>query len=260
MIFNFWRVWTLRTWFSWCGRTALATLLFTSAIGPAVASAQSASALVEDFSSETVGVAPSSFSTPLGWWTVAPDPNGGTKPVLFEDGTRFATLNGRSDVATQAQAQAQGLSQHQLADSRQAYVPIALFNKVPNFTQGSVVARVAIVGGDLDTETGIIFNYQPNGDFLALRLDADEGEMQLYQVAQGQQSILSKVEGVPATLAQWHDLQLTVQPGGTHLTGFLDAQQFLDLDISIPVSGQVGVMSKNDSVVVFDSFLVDPAQ
>jgi hypothetical protein len=229
------------------------------ALAPLAASAQTAGPVVEDFTEEQIGSAPTSFKTPIGWWSIGT--NGvDTKPVLFEDGTRYSATTGNNDLAAQAQAQAQGLNVHQLADSVAglAYYPIAIFNKMPNFTQGTIVTRFAIVGGDLDTEAGIVFNYQPNGDYLVLRLDADESSLELYSVMQGQPSALSIIENVPAALARWHDLQLTVAPGGTHLSGGLDGQTFLDVDINVPVSGQVGTMTKTDSVVVFNSFTVDP--
>lgn len=226
---------------------------------PLSAAAQATTAVAEDFTEEQIGAAPTSFSTPLGWWSIGTD---GTdpKPLLFEDGTRYSATSGQNDLATQAQAQAQGLNVHQLSDSPAGltYYPIAVFNKVDNFTQGTVVTRFAIVGGDLDTEAGIIFNYQPNGDYLALRLDADESTLELYSQAQGQPSKLTVVENVPAELARWHDLQLSVAPGGTHLSGSLDGQKFLEVDINVPISGQVGAMTKTDSVVVFNTFTVDP--
>src|ERR1051326_6980393 len=224
---------------------------------PLAASAQSDGAIIEDFTEEQVGGTPTSFSTPIGWWSIGTD-GVDTKPVLFEDGTRYSAATGQNDLAAQAQAQAQGLNVHQLSDAGLTYYPIAIFNKVPDFNQGTIVTRFAIVGGDLDTEAGIIFNYQPNGDYLVLRLDADENQLELYSIVQGQPSALSIIENVPAGLARWHDLQLTVAPGGTHLGGVLDGQKFMDVDINVPVSGKVGTMSKTDSVVVFNSFTVDP--
>jgi hypothetical protein len=238
---------------------ALATVVGIALLVPPAATAQSSTAIAEDFSEEQIGAAPTSFSTPTGWWSIGTD---GTnpKPILFEDGTRYAAATSTNSVAEQAQAQAQGQNLHQLADTSAglAYFPIALFNKVPDFTQGTVVTRFAIVGGDLDTEAGIVFGYQPNGDFLALRLDADSSALEVYQFTQGQPSALSKVENVPAALAQWHELQLTVAPSGTHLSGALDGMTFLQTDLSAPISGQVGTMSKTDSVDLFDSFTVDP--
>jgi hypothetical protein len=233
---------------------ALAMLLL-----PAAASAQTSTAITEDFTEERVGAAPTSFSTPIGWWSIGT--NGvDTKPVLFEDGTRYSAATQTNSLAAQAQAQAQGQTLHQLSDSSAAlaYYPIAIFNKVPNFTQGTIVTRFAIVGGDLDTEAGIIFNYQPNGDFLTLRLDADESSLELYQFIQGQANAVSIVEGVPAGLAQWHELKVTVAPGGMHLTGGLDGLTYIQADLTAPISGQVGTLTKTDSVNVFDSFTVDP--
>ena len=226
---------------------------------PLAAAAQSAGPVNEDFTEEQVGAVPTSFNAPIGWWSIGTD-GVDTKPVLFEDGTRYSATTGQNDLATQAQAQAQGLSVHQLADTAPglAYYPIAIFNKVPNFTQGTIVTRFAIVGGDLDTEAGIIFSYQPNGDYLALRMDADSSSLKLESLTQGQATALAVVDNVPAALARWHDLQLTVAPGGTHLSGALDGQKFLDVDIDTPISGQVGTMTKTDSVVVFNSFNVDP--
>ena len=226
---------------------------------PMAAAAQTPGVVAEDFTEEQIGAAPQSFTTPIGWWSIGTD-GVDTKPLLFEDGTRYTAASGNSSIATQAQAQAQGLNVHQLSDASGAlaYYPIAVFNKVDNFTQGSVVTRFAIVGGDLDTEAGIIFGYQPNGDFMALRLDGDESSLELYQFSQGQAIALSIIENVPSALARWHDLQLTVAPGGTHLTGLLDGQRYLDADLSVPISGKVGTLTKTDSVVVFNTFSVDP--
>jgi hypothetical protein len=237
--------------------TALALTL--TAIPAAVSAQTSPTAVSEDFSEETVGSAPTSFSTPIGWWSIGTD-GVDTKPVLFEDGTRYSTSTGVQSVAAQAQAQAQGQNVHQLSDFSGSfdYFEVAVFKKMPNFTQGSVVTQFAIVGGDLDTEAGIAFNYQPNGDYMILRLDADESSLELYSVTQGQASALSIVENVPTALARWHNLQLTVAPGGTHVTGLLDGQRYLDADLTAPIAGQVGAWSKTDTVVLFNSFTVDP--
>jgi hypothetical protein len=239
--------------------------VLTLAVGalPSAVSAQTATALVEDFTEEKVGTAPTSFSTPIGFWSIGTD-GVDTKPLLFEDGTQFASsaANTTTQAGNALAAQAQGLNTHQFSDASAAlaYFPIAVFKGVPNFNQGTVVTRFAIVGGDLDTEAGIIFNYQPNGDFLTLRLDADESSLELYSFTQGQQIALSIIENVPSALARWHDLQLTVTnpSAGTHVAGLVDGQKYLDVDLTGPISGQVGTLSKTDTVVVFNSFAVDP--
>jgi hypothetical protein len=239
--------------------TASVVIALVMAALPAAVSAQQATAVAEDFTEEKIGAAPTSFSTPIGWWSIGT--NGvDTKPVLFEDGTRYSAQAATNSLAAQAQAQAQGLNVHQLADTSTAfsYFPIALLNKTTNFTQGTIVTRFAIVGGDLDTDAGLVFNYQPNGDFLALREDMDENSLILFSVSQGQQSNLSIIDNVPGSLARWHDLQLTVPPGGTHVTGSFDGQRVMDVDLDAPISGQVGAIAKTDTVAVFNTFTVDP--
>jgi hypothetical protein len=221
--------------------------------------AQSGPAVVEDFSEEQVGAAPNSFSTPIGWWSIGTDGTSAAH-LLFEDGTRYSAATGQSDLAAQAQAQAQGVSVRQVADNSPGldYYPLALFNRVVDFSSGSIVTRFAILGGDLDNEAGIVFDYQPNGDYLALRVDADARALKLSSIVQGQASALSIVDNVPAELARWHELRLVVAPGGTHLSALLDEQLFMELDINVPVSGRVGAMAKTDSVVVYNTFSVDP--
>jgi hypothetical protein len=147
---------------------------------------------------------------------------------------------------------------HQFSDSSLSYFPVALFNKVPNFTQGTISTQFAIVGGDLDNDAGVVFNYQPNGDYLALREDMDENSLVLFSVVQGQQNNLAIIENVPGALARWHELQLTVPPGGTHVTGTFDGQRLMDVDLTAPISGQAGAIAKTDTVAVFNNFTVDP--
>jgi hypothetical protein len=225
---------------------------------PAAASAQS-TAIVEDFSEEKIGTPPTSFSTPIGFWIIGTD-GVDTKPLLMEDGTQWEGSQLATSFATQAQS-LYGDRWHQFTDELPgtAYFPIAVFKKVPDFTQGKIATQFAIVGGDIDTEAGIMFGYQPNGDFLALRMDADESALKLYQWTQGQQNALRIIENVPASLARWHILQVIVMPGGTHIIGGMDGQNYLEFDLATPVSGQVGTWSKTDSVAVFNNFAVDPA-
>jgi hypothetical protein len=235
--------------------TALA--LIGAGVGPA--RAQSASVIVEDFTEERLGAAPTSFSTPTGFWSIGT--NGvDSKPVLFEDGTQWQGSQTANTLSSQARA-LYGDRWNEFIDDLPgtAYFPIALFNKAPNFTGGTVAARLATVGGDIDQDAGIVFNYQPNGDMMAIRLDSLENNMKLYQWVQGQPSVLKLAENVPTAMARWHDLAVAVSNGGMHVDGSLDGFKFIDADLATPVSGQVGVWAKTDTVVLFDSFTVDPS-
>lgn len=237
-----------------CFAAAVAALL----VAAAPAAAQGTGPMVEDFTEERLGAAPTSFSTPTGFWSIGT--NGvDSKPVLFEDGTQWQGSQTASTLANQAKA-LYGDRWNEFVDDvpGTAYFPIALFNKVTNFSGGTITARLATVGGDIDQDAGVVFNYQHNGDMMAVRMDTLESNMKLYQWVQGQPSVLKLAENVPAAMARWHDLSVSISNGGTHVSGSLDGFTFLDADLAVPVSGQVGAWAKTDTVVLFDSFTVDP--
>jgi hypothetical protein len=245
-------------------RAALVALLTFALVVPSLppaARAQTAAPLVETFAAETLGAPPTTFSTPTGFWSIGTAGDADNKPVLFEDGTQWAGSQAANALANQAKA----LYGDRWAEFIEnlpgtAYFPIAVFQPVPSFTGGTITARMAVAGGDVDQDAGVLFNYQPNGDMMALRIDTQENNMILTQWVQGEPSQLKLVEDVPTALAQWHDVGLTVSNGGTHLAGSLDGLRVLETDLVTPVSGQVGVWAKSDTVALFDSFSVDPNQ
>jgi len=239
-------------------RTSVAAMALLASALPLPVAAQSQGALVEDFSNETVGTYPQSFSTPIGFWSIAT--NGvDTKPVLFEDGTQWSGSQTATNFSSQAQA-VYGSRWNEFIDDLPgtAYFPIAIFNAVPNFTGGTITTRLATVGGNLDQDVGIMFNYQPNGDMMALRIDTLESNVKLYQWVNGQPTVLKLATNVPAAMARWHDVSVVVSNGGMHVTGILDGLKFLEADLAAPVTGGIGAWAKSDTVVLFDSFSVDP--
>jgi len=225
---------------------------------PASATAQTSGPIVEDFTNDTVGAFPTTFSTPVGFWSIAT--NGvDAKPLLFEDGTQWPGSQTANNFANQAQA-VYGARWNEFIDDLPgtAYFPIAIFNRVPSFTVGTITARLASVGGNLDQDAGIMFNYQPNGDMMALRVDTLESNIKLYQWVNGEPTVLKLATNVPAAMARWHDLSVVVSNEGLHVVGILDGLKFLEADLPTAVSGGVGAWAKSDTVVLFDSFSVDP--
>jgi pyruvate, water dikinase len=213
--------------------------------------------IVWDVTQETPGTFPTAFSTPVGFWSIAT--NGvDDKPLLLEDGTQWAGSQPGDNFASQAQA-VYGARWNEFIDDLPgtAYFPIAVFNAVPNFTEGVITARLATVGGNLDQDAGIMFNLQPNGDMMALRMDALENNVKLYQWVNGQPTVLKLATGVSTAMARWHDLSVVVSNGGYRVSGVMDGLKFLEADLNTPVSGGVGAWAKADTVVLFDSFIVD---
>ena len=217
------------------------------------------SVIVEDFSNDIPGKPPSTFSTPVGFWTVGTTDASGSKPSLFEDGTRWPGSGPANALADQARSLYGDRWAEFIDDlSETGYFPMAIFNAVPNFSSGTLTTRFMIVGGNVDQDFGILFNYQPNGDFMALRSDSEENNLLLYQWRQGQPSSLRRIRNVPTEFAQWHEQRVVVT--GLHVAGYLDGRKYLDTDLDAPVSGGVGVWAKTDTVALVDRFSVEPAE
>jgi hypothetical protein len=231
----------------------LATALAASV--PAASTAQDAPrapAVMEDFHAETVGGAPLSFSPQAGFWTIASEDG---QPVLVEDGSQWQGSGLATSLADQARS-AYGDRWAEFIDdlAETAYFPLAVFNGVDAFSDGTLSMRFKVLGGNLDQDAGLAFNIQPSGDFMALRSDTEENNLLLYQWVQGQAMPLKRVERVPTALGDWHEQTLVVS--GTHVTGLVDGRVYLDAILDAPVSGRVGLWSKTDAVVVFDRFSV----
>jgi hypothetical protein len=229
-----------------------ATMLIASSPGSSLAQP---AALSEDFTAETVGGAPASFRPQAGFWNIASQDG---RPVLVEDGTQWQGSGLANSLADQARA-IYGDRWAEFIDdlAETAYFPLAIFGRVENFSNGTLSTRFKMLGGNLDQDAGLAFNIQPNGDFMALRSDTQENNLLLYQWVQGQAMPLKRVELVPTTLGEWHEQTLVVS--GTHVSGLLDGKVYLDATLDAPVSGQVGLWSKSDTIVLFDHFSITPA-
>jgi hypothetical protein len=177
--------------------------------------------------------------------------------VLLEDGRRWEGSNFASALADQARS-LYGERWAEFIDdlSETGYFPIAVFNRIDNFGSGTLSVRFKVLGGNTDQDCGLLFNYQPNGDYLALRSDTQENNLLLYRWHQGQPVPLKRVTNVQTTFREWHEQTLVVSD--RRVTGFLDGIQWLQVDLDTAVSGRVGLWSKTDTVVLFDRFTVEP--
>jgi hypothetical protein len=222
---------------------------------PELANAQSATRIVEDFSGGVIGAEPTSFNPQAGFWSIAVDND---RPVLLEDGSRWEGSGGMAaSIAAQARA-LYGERWNEFIDdlAQAAYFPLAEFNKVDRFTSGTLSVRFKVLGGSLEQDSGLAFNIQDNGDFLALKSDTIEHNMVLYQSIQGQVLSLHRIPNVQTSPGEWHEQQLVVS--GSCVTGLLDGQVWLTAELEAAPSGRVGVFAKRDTVVIFSDFSVDP--
>ena len=212
-----------------------------------------AASSVQSFDTETVGAEPKSFTAAVGNWVIAD--NGGNK-ALSVKGSQWARGQTSAGLADKARA-LYGDRYAEFLDNVQsyAYFPIAVMNEVADFRNGAITLRFKGVAGRIDQAAGILFNVQPNGDYLTLRANPLEDNLVLWQYVKGKRSSVKWVRNTPSPSGQWHELKLTVV--GNKVQGWLNGVLTLSHDLEKPVSGRIGLWSKADSVVYFDDFRVE---
>ena len=212
-----------------------------------------AASSVQSFDTETVGAEPKSFTAAVGNWVIVD--NGGNK-ALSVNGSQWARGQTSAGLADKARA-LYGERYAEFLDNVQsyAYFPIAVMNEVADFRNGAITLRFKGVAGRIDQAAGILFNVQPNGDYLALRANPLEDNLVLWQYVKGKRSSVKWVRNTPSPSGQWHELKLTVV--GNKVQGWLNGVLTLSHDHEKPVSGRIGLWSKADSVVYFDDFRVE---
>ena len=212
-----------------------------------------AASSVQSFDTETVGAEPKSFTAAVGNWVIVD--NGGNK-ALSVNGSQWARGQTSAGLADKARA-LYGERYAEFLDNVQsyAYFPIAVMNEVADFRNGAITLRFKGVAGRIDQAAGILFNVQPNGDYLTLRANPLEDNLVLWQYVKGKRSSVKWVRNTPTPTGQWHELKLTVV--GNKVQGWLNGVLTLNHDLEKPVSGRIGLWSKADSVVYFDDFRVE---
>src|SRR6476660_138965 len=142
-------------------------------------------------------VAPSHFLAIVGDWSNSKDEAG--KTVLQVDGRQV--IKGQPSAGLAAKARTIYGSRHEeFIDSVKAYAyfPYAVAKDVSDFHDGDISIRFKLVAGQLDQCAGILFNLQPNGDYLTVRFNGKEDNLVLWTFKSGKRSFVKKgSENVP---------------------------------------------------------------
>ena len=205
-----------------------------------------------DFSKETVGAPPKTFTPAVGNWIIGNDNN---NTVLVVDGRKWKRGVASAGIADKAKA-LYGERYAEFLDNvtAYAYFPFAVANNVDNFENGEITVRFKAVAGRIDQGAGILFDLKANGDYYAIRANPLEHNLVLWRYKHGKRSSVSWVRNVRTPSHKWHDLTLNVQ--GTLIKGSVNGKLYLTYHLPDSVSGKVGLWTKADSVVYFDDYKV----
>ncbi len=206
-----------------------------------------------DFSTETVGASPKTFTPAVGNWIIGSDDN---NTILVVDGRKWKQGVASAGLADKARA-LYGERYAEFLDNvtAYAYYPFAVATNVENFAGGEISVRFKGVAGRIDQGAGILFDLKPNGDYYALRANPLENNLVLWRYKHGKRSSVSWVRNVNTPSHKWHTLKMTVD--GNLVKGYVNGKQYMVERLPAPVSGKVGLWTKADSVVYFDDYQVN---
>ena len=220
-----------------------------------LANASNAQPLKIDFSNETVGSDPTTFVNVVGVWRIEAE---GDNKLLAVDGRKWKEGQASAGLAERAKA-LYGERYAEFLDRVQAfaYFPYTVAKGVEDFRNGEISVRFKGISGRIDQGAGILFNLQPNGDYLTVRANPLENNVVLWKFEKGKRSSVVWIRNTPTPTRQWHDLKVRI--AGAKIEGYLNGKRFLEHTWSEPISGRVGLWSKADSYVFFDDYTVTPA-
>jgi hypothetical protein len=237
--------------------TSLTTAMTAAMIGLALPAFTLAAGqpISVDLSGETAGAEPTSLIPVVGIWRIE---NGGGRKVLTVDGRQWKEGQSSAGIADKARA-LYGDRYAEFLDRVQAYAyyPYAVVKDVPDFRNGEISVRFEGLSGRIDQGAGILFNLQPNGDYLTIRANCLEDNLVLWKFEKGRRSSVKWIRNTPTASGQWHDLKVRIT--GAKVEGYLDGKLYLEHQLSQPVSGRVGLWSKADSRMYFSDLTVTPA-
>lgn len=214
--------------------------------------ANNANSIIDDFSQETVGTMPVSFSPAVGNWIIGVDND---NKVLVVDGRKLSRSKASAGLADKARA-LYGERHAEFLDNVKAYAyyPFAVCQQIDNFANGEISVRFKGIAGRIDQGAGILFDLKPNGDYYAIRANPLENNLVLWRFQHGKRSSISWVRDVPTPARKWHELKVKIE--GKLVKGYVNGKQSIGYKLPAPVSGKVGRWSKADSVVYFDDYKV----
>jgi hypothetical protein len=136
------------------------------------------------------------------------------------------------------------------ADRAGIHFPMALAR---GFEAHDVVGRVRLhyAGGEVDRAGGVVLRYHDAGNYYVARVNAAEGDLRIFRVANGVRRTLpgGKVMGATDD-AEWHTLEFRAE--GSKLTATLDGKFTAVAYDSYFLQGGAGVWTKSDSITEFD--------
>lgn len=134
-----------------------------------------------------------------------------------------------------------------------AAYPLAVVRDIKTFAAGRLEVQFKLVAGESDQTAGIVFNLKPNGDYFYARYNTKDGNVAIWKFENGARAVLVHGElHEQLPLNTWHTLQVAIV--GRTVTATANTRWRAQHTFDGPVSGRLGVWTKQDSVTSFRGF------
>jgi hypothetical protein len=133
--------------------------------------------------------------------------------------------------------------------------PLALWQEVPSFTEGTLRVQFKLVSGRSDQTAGIVFNLEPSGEYSFVRYNTRDGNLAVWGYANGERRVIAHGTGkAQLPLNVWHEMSVSIS--GLKVAGAIKGTEGLSVEHTLdkPASGRVGLWTKRDSVTRFRQF------
>lgn len=135
---------------------------------------------------------------------------------------------------------------------------LGVLSNVPRFTEGTFRARFKLVSGESDQTAGLVFDLEPNGEYMYARYNTKDGNLALWRFANGNREVIEHgAQHVQLPLGVWHELAVTIT-GSRLVVVANDGALRFEHTVPEPVDGRVGFWTKRDSVTLFKDVRVTP--
>jgi hypothetical protein len=135
-----------------------------------------------------------------------------------------------------------------------AFFPLAIAKEPPPEGDLRIRTHFYPIAGKIDQGAGIAFAIAPDGSYLGVRANALEDNILFFKVVKGKRTVLDNVRNVPTPTRTWHTLTLEIR--GKKITVDLDGTKRFEKTLESAPTGRVGLWSKADSQVLFETFEV----
>jgi hypothetical protein len=126
-------------------------------------------------------------------------------------------------------------------------------DKAKTQTDGSVESKVFPFSGIEDQAGGVVWRWKDAKNYYIARLNAIEDNVILFSMVDGKRHMLKSID-IKVAPKTWHTLKIDFH--GTHIAVSFDGKRVLEDDNSeIGGAGSIGVWTKADSNISFDSFV-----